>query len=121
MNERDDRDLRQRFQELRREEVSAATPFAAALAAARARRARWPRRLAFSLAAALVAGLAVLVSLTRHHRNAAPIDLATVRWRAPTDFLLDLPGDDLLRTVPELGRMPLAGAAVIHDSHRRSP
>jgi len=35
------------------------------------------------------------------------IDLAAVRLHAPTDFLLKLPGADLLRTVPRLGRVGL--------------
>jgi len=39
-------------------------------------------------------------------RQGGLIDLAAVRWEAPTDFLLALPGEELLRAVPELGRSP---------------
>jgi hypothetical protein len=34
--------------------------------------------------------------------EALAIDLSVTRWTAPTDFLLDLPGDALLRQVPEI-------------------
>ena len=38
-------------------------------------------------------------------RHGLPNDLATVRLTTPTDFLLALPNEDLLRTVPQLGRV----------------
>jgi len=52
MSERDDHDLRDRFQRLRREDMAGVTPFQATLAAATARRAASPRPPALRLAAA---------------------------------------------------------------------
>jgi hypothetical protein len=101
MTERDEHDLHNRFQELRREDLEHATPFMAMLATARARRTIPPRHGVLGLAAAVVAAVALIFLLSRRHRDGVPIDLATVRWDAPTDFLLQLPGEDLLRTVPE--------------------
>ena len=64
-----------------------------------------PRRRALGLAAAIViAGVAVALLLAR---RAVPTDLATVRLKTPTDFLLALPNEDLLRTVPQLGRVTI--------------
>src|SRR5205807_985070 len=50
------------------------------------------------------AAAVVVISLRRERDGVRlEIDLATVRWQAPTDFLLNLPGDELLRSVPQLG------------------
>lgn len=45
--------------------------------------------------------LVAILTLGRGHRT--PVDLAGVRVRVPTDFLLQVPGAELLRTVPRLG------------------
>ncbi len=107
MIEHDDRDLRKRFEALRREATAGTPPFQATVTAARARRetAAPPRRRALGLAAAVVALVAIALVSTRRVRDGVrvEIDLTTVRWRAPTDFLLTLPGDELLRSVPRLG------------------
>lgn len=109
MTEHDDRELRDRFQALRREDASGVPPFGATLARARARGVgggghRWTGWLA--VAAVAVVALAVARMLLSNRRHSALIDLAAVRWEAPTDFLLVLPGEDLLRAVPDLGRAP---------------
>jgi hypothetical protein len=111
MTERNDHDLGERFHALRREDAAAAPPFHATLAAARARAAAPPRRRTLGLAAAavVVAGVALALLFTRPNRHGVTIGLATVRWEGPTDFLLVLPGDELLRAVPELGRVSLPG------------
>ncbi len=109
MTERNDHDLGEQFHALRREDAAATPPFHATLAAARARHAPLPGRRTRWLAAAAVgvAGVALALLFTRPDRGGGvTIDLATVRWEAPTDFLLTLPGEELLRTVPELGRPP---------------
>ena len=118
MTERNDSDLRDRFRALRREDAAAAPPFDATLTAARARRVAPPRRPRGWLAAAAVAvaGVAVALLLTRPDRHGRTIDLATVRWEGPTDFLLVLPGDELLRSIPRFGRMNLSSL-----SDRRTP
>jgi hypothetical protein len=111
MTERNDLDLRERFQAVRREDAAAALPFRATLTAARARHAAPPRRRVLGLAAVAVvvtsAALALLFS--RPDRHAASFDLSTVRWEAPTDFLGALPDDELLRSVPEFGRVSVSG------------
>jgi hypothetical protein len=127
MTERNDRDLEEQFHALRREDAATAPPFQATLAAARVRHAAPPRRRMIGLAAAVViiAGAALALLLTRPDRPDRPgvtIGLATVRWEAPTDFLLALPGDELLRAVPELGRVSLPGAGFTTiTSDRRTP
>ncbi len=107
MIERDDHHLRAAFEALRREDAAGTPPFQATVAAARARPAAGPghRALRLAAAAAAVALVAVVVVSTRRERDGVrlEIDLATVRWQAPTDFLLKLPGDELLRSVPQLG------------------
>jgi hypothetical protein len=112
MTERNDYDLGDHFHALRREDAAAAPPFHATLAAARARAAAPPRlrRLRLAAGAVVAAGVALALLFTRPHRHGVTIDLATVRWEAPTDFLLELPGDTLLRALPELGRVRLPGA-----------
>jgi hypothetical protein len=92
-----------RFRALREEDASRTLPFGATLAAGYARRARMRRRrpLALAAAALIAAALVLLVGRTRPPRPA--IDLAAVRLTTPTDFLLRLPGADLLRSVPALG------------------
>jgi hypothetical protein len=107
MIERDDHQLMKGFQALRREDAARTPAFRATVAAARARQPAAPGHRALRLAAAAAAvavGAAVLVSTWRERDGVRlQIDLATVRWQAPTDFLLKLPGDELLRSVPQLG------------------
>jgi hypothetical protein len=105
MSERDDEELQERFAALRREHTIAAPVFRDTLAAARSRPhpgAR--RRLGFAAGAALVL-VALVLMLTVRNRHRTTVDLASVRVHAPTDFLLQLPGADLLRTMPRLGRV----------------
>jgi len=124
MTKGNDHDLGERFHALRREDAAGAPPFNAMLAAARARRAGPPRRRTVWLAAAAVVAACVGLALlfTRPHRHGVTIDLAAVRWEAPTDFLLDLPGAALLRALPKLGRVTLPGAGFTDtNSDRRTP
>ena len=105
MIEGDDHHVKQAFEALRQEDAAGTPPFAATIAAARARRTARPRRRALGLAAAVILVVAVVVISLRRERDGVrlEIDLATVRWQAPTDFLLNLPGDELLRSVPQFG------------------
>jgi len=105
MKERDDRHLKQAFEALRREAAAGTPPFQGTVAAARARHTAAPRR-ALGLAAVVGAAIVAVVSVSTWRARQGgrlEIDLATVRWQAPTDFLLKLPGDELLRSVPQLG------------------
>ncbi|HEV2751518.1 MAG TPA: hypothetical protein VGV12_13430 [Gemmatimonadales bacterium] len=104
MIEREDEELRQQFATLRREESAGASAFRDTLVAARARTRLSPRRR-LGLAAAALALVTLVVILTVGKRHRSAIDLAGVRVHAPTDFLLQLPGAELLRTVPRLGRV----------------
>lgn len=101
----DDRDLRARFAELRRQDALRAPEFAGLI-----RRSRPPmfRRMAVAAVCVLVAGLLVLVL---YPRRPAPPALSLTQWRSPTDFLLQTPGRDLLRSVPRFGAWPEEGVA----------
>ena len=99
----EDRDLRERFARLKREDRTHVPPFRAP----RAREApRWGRLGQFAAAAAVV-----LIALVLARPDRTPpaitgrgsIDLSTVAWKSPTDFLLLTPGSELMRTVPAVG------------------
>jgi hypothetical protein len=101
----DDADLRERFAALR-DEDALRTP---GLAVMLRRRRRSPRRRSGVLAAGavLAAAVAALVVLeARHDRPAVPMSDAGPRlvdWRAPTDFLLNTPGLELMHGIPQIG------------------
>ena len=105
----DDRELRERFRALRQEDAARTPSFQTTLVAARDRRtaAPTPRRrvLGLAVATAVAAGVVLMLLVGRHGRPGIAVDLATARWEAPTDFLLRVPGNELLRTVPQLGRV----------------
>src|SRR2546428_7478905 len=105
MSERDDHDRRDRFQQLRREDMAGVTPFHAALAAAAARRPASPRPPALRLAAAaaVIAALAVRRVVATRGPHGMAIHLAPAPSEAPSDFLLQGPGAELQRTAPDLG------------------
>ncbi len=107
MNHEVDPHLRDRFAEMRSEDEAGAPPFRATLAGAERRHRRSPRgvrlRAGAMAAAAVLAALALGLALLRRPGSGVELDLSATRWRSPTDFLLQLPGDELLRTVPRLG------------------
>jgi hypothetical protein len=94
----DERDLRDRFARLRRAEGGEAPSFARSIAA-RPREARPSVALTIAIAATLV--LSVLF-LPDDVKPTETIDLRSARWVAPTDFLLNVPGDWMLREVPRI-------------------
>jgi hypothetical protein len=99
-DDEDDADLRQAFAVLRREEAKAAPTFEAL----RSRAHGGPRRLAplGGLLVAAAAAAAILGIVVR--RPDPPPPMASMeQWIAPTDFLLDTPGRDIVRTVPRIG------------------
>jgi hypothetical protein len=102
MNDKTDNTLRRRFAALRREEDQQTPEFALlwqAGAGARRPQARW-----FAAAAcALIALLAFLWIRSVQRRPDDKIVASITEWKAPTDFLLETPGRELLRTVPEIG------------------
>jgi hypothetical protein len=98
MTEHDEHDMEQRFHALRREDAAAAPAFRATLTAVLAgTHQRRPAGAAVATALALIV-LVLLLTLRGRHRDT--VDLAGVRLHTPTDFLLRVPGEDLLRTVP---------------------
>ena len=103
MNDRIDDELRERFAVLRREERATVPAFRSTLAAARSR--KRPRRMLVIAAAATVGVVALALILTLGSRRRTVVDLASVRVHAPTDFLLQVPGAELLRVVPRRGRV----------------
>jgi len=106
MIDQDDRDLRGAFEALRREAAAHTPPFDTTGGAARRRLVPGARRRTLVLAtAAVLAGVALVLVLTPH-RPGVQLGLASVRWESPTDFLLRLPGDELLRVVPRLDFTP---------------
>ena len=108
MTESDDEALRAAFDSLQRYMRAAALPFASLTAphALEARRWRHRRRRIAIVAAVIVAAALIwrprASSELDFERFAAltGIDPGQVTWRAPSDFLLDVPGQNLLRTVP---------------------
>lgn len=127
--------LRERFAALRREELSETPPLAALLERrhrVEARRGAAPggHRVPLRAAAAGV-GLAVLAALLvlppppvedrpRSAREAGRLSgrdgareaTAVTDWRAPTDFLLHTPGEEVLGPPPALGGGLLSGASL---------
>jgi hypothetical protein len=101
----DDPGLRERFRALAAEDQVLAPAFEAAVASARRRRRVPTGRLAIAAAALLViVGAAGYRWVTAGRRPLPyPIDLATVTWEGPTDFLLATPGAALLRELPAIG------------------
>ena len=99
-DDRDDDDLRQAFAVLRREEAKAAPAFEAVRARARVgipRVAPLGALLAAATVAAAVFGVVV-------RRQGPPPPMAAIgAWVAPTDFLLDTPGREIVQTVPRIG------------------
>jgi hypothetical protein len=105
----DDREIRQRFAQLRDADQESAPSFAQTYGRARARRSfRATRRmkpLVFATAAAVVIAAIGLAYARSLPPSAATPEIAT--WRAPTDVLLRTPGSELL------GEMPALGASVL--------
>lgn len=115
-------DMREDFERLREEDALLTPAFDSTVGAERLRAApgaggivgwrTWSPRLAAGLAAAVIIVAAVWLS----ERTDADLDGAElaatlttgpgVEWTSPTDFLLELPGAELLHAVPELGTLP---------------
>ncbi|MDH5196996.1 MAG: hypothetical protein OEY20_07070 [Gemmatimonadota bacterium] len=126
MSERDaaDVELRARFAALAAEDARAAPRFAVPRVG-RVRRVV-SRPLAAAATAVLMAGAGYTWWATRPRAAAPyPIDLASVTWTAPTDFLLDTPGLGLLRDVPSFtagtGAAGRIAPALTDDTVRRTP
>ena len=95
--------LRRHFADLRREEEQHAPVFATlwqVRPGVRGHRARW----FVATACALIALLAFLWIRSAQRRTEEKAVASITQWKAPTDFLLETPGRELLRTVPKIGQ-----------------
>jgi hypothetical protein len=110
MSEDIDRELCERFARLRNEEGGVAPEFGALLRrpVQEPRRQTAGPRLGRLVLAAVALGV-VAIGLTRNRRPEPGygIDPSLTSWHSPTDFLLVLPDDATLRTVPRLGELDL--------------
>jgi hypothetical protein len=102
-----DQDLRDRFSELRKEEEAQAPEFARLLKARAEQVRRWSpayvAATALSLAITIAAALWLVHGPWRTRQGMqAPVASITA-WKSPTDFLLETPGSEMLRNMPELG------------------
>lgn len=91
--------LRDRFAALRREDERQAPEFAS-LWPGRACAPRGKTRWLIAAACALIVAVSVLWIRSAWRK---PADVSLAEWKAPTDFLLETPGREMLRTVPEIG------------------
>jgi hypothetical protein len=100
-----DEDLRERFAAWRREDAMRAPAFDRVLRTAARPVARPTAQLAavagivLSVAAVLFWSIQLRERTARHAETAIPL----ADWRSPTDFLLETPGNALLREVPRIG------------------
>jgi hypothetical protein len=104
-----DADLRQLFHQLRDEELSRVPSprmggVEPALSDAERREAESkgaPKGRMRGWALAIVIITVVAIATMTHHRR-PPVTESIVTWKAPTDFLLQTPGSELLSTVPQI-------------------
>ncbi len=122
MNDPHDNELRARFQAQRRTEANEAPPFASMMERARAtagnaaprirqRRPNW-RDLVYIGGLAAAAAIAALIVIPRGPSSEDAFEQAVRRfqndpalgaWQSPTDGLLEVPGSQLITTVPSVG------------------
>ena len=113
-----DAQLRDKFSRLRLSDESGGPDFAALVspdALTQARRRQRGRKLGTAATLAGLSGLVLFILGSPDTDNRAParsaatirIDLGAVYWRAPSDFLLDTPGRDLLRGLPTFTTSPV--------------
>ncbi len=101
----DDRELRELFARLKQDDRAHIPSFRAPAPATATRLPMLPFQLIAVAAAVVLVAIATLMRQDGDPGNRAivPVDLRTVAWTSPTDFLLSTPGSDLIRTVPAIG------------------
>jgi hypothetical protein len=102
-----DSDLREIFSVLRAEDRHLGTSFRAVLERSRSRGRATSRRWVAAASLAAV-GTVIVVALVNTMNRPSPRlwmqpSLSATSWRAPTDFLLETPGRELLGSMPSLG------------------
>ena len=118
-----DPELRAQFAELKRLDAGRAPSFAEVLARANEQAASAPphpavitlRRVRWASGLAAAAAIAALILLPRSRSNEAEFQQAVNAfatnpalgaWRSPTDGLLNVPGSQMMSTIPSLGTRP---------------
>lgn len=108
----DDRDLRDAFARLREADMRSAPRFGVH----ESRRRRFVPRLAFATLMLVLILTGGYVARRAQQRRVPPANVSLSTWRAPTDFLLQTPGSELLDSTPRLD----SRAPVIHTTGGRS-
>ncbi len=119
----DDSMLRDEFASLRRAEEASVPSFGGVTGRARRRSNRGSWGLAVAASLALLAVMVAIVWV-RHAHGSATNDRAAPMlsdWHAPTDFLLDTPGRELLHTIPEFGNDPATGLGPFSPTPKSTP
>jgi len=99
----EDKDLRERFAALRREEEAQAPDFVV-LTARRRPRSVGKFVMVAACVVAIVVGVILLRTVARKPEQGAGGNIGSIaEWKAPTDFLLETPSRELLRSVPTIG------------------
>jgi hypothetical protein len=95
--------LRKRFASLRQEEQQQVPTFASLWG--RRRLVQRSKVLWFAAGAcALVTVAAILLLRSERPNREEVLTVSITEWKAPTDFLLETPGREILQVVPEIGR-----------------
>lgn len=120
----DDTDLRAAFEVLRRGDAAGAPSFQALLeeASRRAHRRRPWLVPAVTWGVAAAALTVAIVTVARRSEPRLPPSVSIEQWIAPTDFLLETPGRELLETVPRIGEVASIGPPEVTEERgkRRS-
>jgi hypothetical protein len=101
----DEREIRQRFAQLREVDRARTPGFAQTYARARSRRHWLATVQLWPLVIGAAAAVAIAAIWLEHGRSFSPSTPAPAiaTWRAPTDILLRTPGSELLGAMPALG------------------
>ncbi len=115
-----ERDLAERFRDLRLADERSAPPFARVWQAALTQRHALPRPryLSLPIAAALMllaVGISVAIFRTSPTQRAKATQLS--QWLPPTDFLMHSPNQTLFQTVPQVGKVVVGLASISSTTH----
>ena len=103
-----DNDLRDYFAKLRSEDQARAGQFDSFLRRTRQRPidALLPAWIAVGTGLALMVVAVVMLVERSEHRAVQGHQLSITEWKSSTDFLLQTPGQEILRSVPRIGEWP---------------
>jgi hypothetical protein len=107
-----DADLRAAFGAVRSEDAAGAPSFEAVLARSQRgtdRQLPWLVPAVTGTVAAAAVAIAVIAAARRPEPH-VPTAVSIEKWTAPTDFLLETPGRELLETMPVIGEVPTIGS-----------